>query len=231
MRKPNIISFALTTSLAILAGCSSHASTASVSDSALRAAVTEGTTPVRAPAQQLAHKPLPFALLGVHFDGRARAAITARLEKAGLQPATPDSPWCDWFHQGRAGAKLPGVGVVKVFYTAAGQWAETDIIYPGDPSFTNGPEGQAPGLQALAHDVTAKYGTPATTQGNAEVGPVEMFRRVAGGGEVVVQRDFPVPTLTLAMIDVTRKGEMMSEAQAAARAEQAARSKTPNPLD
>lgn len=105
------------------------------------------------------------------------------------------------------------------------------MVYPGGPSFSGSPQGQAPGLQKMAQDVIAKYGRPATAQGDAEVGPVEMVWHVPGGGRVIVLRDFPMRTVTLAMLDVARKREMMSEAQAAARAEQAARARGPNPLD
>lgn len=230
MRRSILIPLTLA-SVAILAGCNSQASTAAVTESALRAAVAERSTSAQSDAQHSVHSPLPFPLLGVHFDDRSRAAITADLEQAGLHPGKPDSPWCDWFSQGTAAAQLPGVGTVKVCYTAAGAWAETDVIYPGESSFDDPPQGHAPGLLSLAQDVTAKYGPPATAQGDAEVGPVEMVWHVAGGGEVALLRQFPVRTLTLAMLDLPRKLQMAQEAQAAAQAEQAARAKTPNPLD
>ena len=128
MRRTNLISLALTTSLAILAGCSSHASGATNAESALRAAVAEGTTPVQATEQHVEHERLPFSLFGLHFDGHSRAAITAGLEKVGLQPAKPRNRWCDRFHQGRAAARLPGVGMIQVCYMSM------IVLFDGAPS-------------------------------------------------------------------------------------------------
>ena len=185
----------------------------------------------------------PLKIAGVAFRGESRARISAALDKLGLYPArTNPAYWCDFWAQGTATAKFPGLGYLMVCYTAHGRWAETKLEYGNtDESLLEALAGakrpaggwslmmihglsHTPTFSGLTQAIASEYGKPSDTV-DENVGP-EFSSWITSAGNIIVERTFPGQHVTLTLTDapVFRVWQAQMKAQHA-RQQQAA-----NPL-
>ncbi len=160
----------------------------------------------------------PLKIAGVAFRGQSRSQITAALDKLGLYPArTNPAYWCDFWAQGTATAKFPGLGHVMVCYTTHGRWAETELEYGNtDESLLEALPGakrpaagwslmmihglsHAPTFSGLARAIAGEYGKPSDTFGES-IGP-KFSSWITTAGNIIVARTFPGQHVTLTLTD------------------------------
>lgn len=178
----------------VLAGCSSHTGARSNS---LQSGVTRGTY----------HPSPPLTVFGISFRGRSRSEITSALKGLGLNPfSIGPKHWCDYWGQGSAVKRFPGLAFLRVCYTEQGVWASTTLDYANSAGIVSleFPEaakrlesansimvrGNAlePTFSGLVTSITRKYGKPAWANRDVKDKNIDSAIWALSSGEITVTK-------------------------------------------
>lgn len=138
-----------------------------------------------------AHGPPQPALFGVPLAHARRPALERALTAAHMTLARGGAHrWYDVYHVNGA---LKHATILAVSFTAHGRFAKAMYVFPSFISTKR--------LGQVVHLVTAKYGPPDKTVGDARIGPVRVIWQLPHAFEIVVKRRWPNPTTFLTIED------------------------------
>ncbi len=134
-----------------------------------------------------AHNPPQPALFGIPLAHARRTVLEKALVAAHMTLARGGAHrWYDLYHVNGA---LKHATILAVSFTAHGRFAKAMYVFPSFISTKR--------LGQVVHLVTAKYGPPDKTVGDARIGPVRVIWQLSHAFEIIVKRRWPNPTTFL----------------------------------